>query len=146
MNVTFYVNTSETNKIDKNLTNAYTLEGTLRENCDVINPSIMVQSSSTITEYNYVYIPEFNRYYFINSVESVRMNLWRITLKVDVLMSFKDYIKSCTGIISDSTTTGSNAYINGGQWVTTCKEYTDIINFSNGFNDDGEFILITAGG
>lgn len=41
---------------------------------------------------NYMYIPTFNRYYFIDDIISVRNNLWRIVAHVDVLMSFKKEI------------------------------------------------------
>ena len=37
-------------------------------------------------------------------------------------------------------------YINDGSWVNTNRMNQSIINFANGFNDNGEFILITAGG
>lgn len=49
---------------------------------------------------NYVYIPDFNRYYFINDITSVRQNLWRLTLHVDVLMSYKNEIKNTNAFVS----------------------------------------------
>ena len=49
---------------------------------------------------NYVYIPDFNRYYFINDITSVRQNLWRLTLHVDVLMSYKKEIGNTKAFVS----------------------------------------------
>ena len=37
-------------------------------------------------------------------------------------------------------------YINDGSFINTNRMDQSIINFANGFNDNGEFILITAGG
>lgn len=145
MQITFYANNSEYNRINKVLTSAETLEGTLRESSNVVNPSITVQAGSGIVTYNYCYIPEFKRYYFIDEITSIRNGLWNVKLKVDVLMSFKDQILLCSGIVGDSTNNGST-YLQGSQFVANCKNYTDIVNFSNGFNSDGEYILITAGG
>lgn len=49
---------------------------------------------------NYVYIPDFNRYYFINDITSVRQNLWRLSLHVDVLMSYQKEIKNTNAFVS----------------------------------------------
>lgn len=90
----FYNNSAEPNRVDKTsyLQSLFTLEGTLRESCNIINPSILIEREEFINA-NYCYIPNFNRYYFIDKITSVRNNLWRIDLSVDVLMTYKDKIK-----------------------------------------------------
>lgn len=45
-----------------------------------------------IMKSNYAYIPQFNRYYYIDNIVSVRTGLWRLDMSCDVLMSFKDKI------------------------------------------------------
>lgn len=145
MQITFYANNSEYNRINKVLTSAETLEGTLRESSNVVNPSITVQAGSGIVTYNYCYIPDFKRYYFIDEITSVRNGLWNVKLHSDPLMSFKTAILNSTGVLSNSTSEDDN-YLIGSQYVVNCKNSTDIINFSGGFNDNGEYILITAGG
>ena len=47
-----------------------------------------------IRNFNYVYIPTLERYYFVDSIELVSANVTRLHLKEDVLMSWKDLIKS----------------------------------------------------
>ena len=37
-------------------------------------------------------------------------------------------------------------YINDGSFINTNRMNQEIMNFSGGFNENGEFILITAGG
>ena len=49
---------------------------------------------------NYVYIPEFNRYYFINDIISIRTNMWRLNMHVDVLMSYKKQIKQMNAFVN----------------------------------------------
>ena len=39
-----------------------------------------------------------------------------------------------------------NKYYNDGSFIVSSKEFIKTINFPNGFNENGEFILITAGG
>lgn len=145
MDITFYINNSEKNKISKNLTNNTHISGTLRNETGVMNPVILIHSVNP-TKFNYVYIPEFNRYYFITDMVSIRTDIWQVKLHVDVLMSFKDSLKNVKVILNDSEVEGADNYLTGEQWVTNVKDTTSIINFPNGLRDNGEYILITAGG
>lgn len=145
MNLRLCVNNSEKNKINKNITEGITLTGALRNESNVVNPSIVIRIDNP-TMYNYAYITEFNRYYFITDYISLRTGIWQINLKSDVLMSFKDSILSENVIISNTESTGKNNYLSGSNWVSNCKAKTDIISFTNGLLNDGQYILITAGG
>lgn len=101
------------------------------------------------TAYNYCYIPDFDRYYFISNITSVRTNLWRIDCSVDVLMSYQAEILNLDVIVSDISSgelPDNSVYFSGEQWATTVKTFTDVINFPSGLLDDGEYILITSGG
>lgn len=145
MEITLCVNTSEKSKIGKNLTSMNVFSGTLREETSIISPVVLMELENP-SSYNYAYIPEFGRYYFINDIVSVRKGLWRISMQVDVLESFKNYILDLGVILSDSENTGAENYISSDVWKTKVKEKTDIINFPSGLSETGHFILITAGG
>ena len=148
MEITLYTNESEKNKLEKTITNSILLEGNLRDESSIINPIILISSNKEDIPYmyNYAYIPAFGRYYFITDIESVRTGIWRVSMHVDVLMSYKEQIKNLNVIINNSEETGANDYLSGNQWITNVKNTTSIVNFPNGLNDNGEFILITAGG
>lgn len=144
MEIVLYQNTSEKNKINKSLIEVETLTGTLRESTNLINPVIRIEYDDP-TAFNYCYIREFGRYYFVDNIEIMRTNLLSLSLSVDVLESFKSEILSQKAIIEKSTNINSD-YLPDENLKTLVKTKTDIINFSNGFLDSGEFILITAGG
>lgn len=148
MEITLYTNESEKNKLEKTITNSILLEGNLRDESSIINPIILISSNKEDIPYmyNYAYIPAFGRYYFITDIESVRTGIWRVSMHVDVLMSYKEQIKNLNVIINNSEETGANNYLSGNQWITNVKNTTNIVNFPNGLNDNGKFILITAGG
>ena len=148
MEITLYTNESEKNKLEKTITNSILLEGNLRDESSIINPIILISSNKEDIPYmyNYAYIHAFGRYYFITDIESVRTGIWRVSMHVDVLMSYKEQIKNLNVIINNSEETGANNYLSGNQWITNVKNTTSIVNFPNGLNDNGEFILITAGG
>lgn len=145
MNIVLYVNNSEQNKINKSLSNPATFSGVLKEETSIINPVILMEVDNPYN-YNYAFIPEFNRYYFISNITSVNNKMWRISFKVDVLESFKNEIMASSAILSDTEITGLDKYMAGNVWKSKVKESTTIINFPSGLLDNGEYILITAGG
>lgn len=98
--IELYQNSAEVNRVDKtsHIVNVGSLSGALRDECSIITPSIVYQSDSVPT-FNYVYIPIFNRYYFVTQLTSVNKNLWKMELNCDVLMSYKDQIYTLQGVI-----------------------------------------------
>lgn len=101
MVIKFYNNTSSKLALDKNLINETTLNGTLREQTSLINPVFNIESNNVFSS-NYCYIPDFDRYYYVTEIESVRQGLWRISLHVDVRSSFKQGIRSNTPVLERS--------------------------------------------
>lgn len=145
MKLILYNNKSPKNKIGKILTNPYNLTGTLRAETSTTNLQILIEAID-LNPYNYLYISEFNRYYFITDVISVRTGLWLVNASIDVLESFKSEILSLNVILDATENTGAKEYKSGDCWDVLVKEKTDIVSFSNGLLNTGEFILITAGG
>lgn len=98
--INLYQNSAEVNRVDKGqfLVGVGTLSGALREECSILTPSIVYQSSDVPT-FNYVYIPIFNRYYYVTSLSSVSKNVWRMELNCDVLMTYKEQIFLLQGVI-----------------------------------------------
>lgn len=145
MDILLYNNTSERNAINKTLTNATTYTGVLKDNCSIINPTFTLYEYNP-TGFNYAYIADFARYYYIVDMVSVSNNRWEITLMCDVLMSFSSDILSCWAIVENTEVTDISPYIESDIWQSLVKTKTDIIEFSNGLLNSGEYILITAGG
>lgn len=145
MNLKLYSNISEKNCIGKTLISGADFQGILREQSSIINPVIRVQSTE-LPDFNYAYVPDFKRYYFIMNIRNLSTNIWELSLSVDVLESFKDSIKENYAIISDTEITGKDNYIAGEQWKANVKNTTSILRFSSGLSSSGSYILITAGG
>lgn len=147
MVIKFYINNSENEKVNKNITYLFELDGVLRSECDVKSPNILVEGDACL-QANYVYIPEFNRYYYYRKPpSSYRTGMWIIDLDVDVLMSFKNEIKNCIAIINKQEDyNNANNDIDDGSFVFESGVFNEVVNFPVKFNDDGEYILLTAGG
>lgn len=146
MQIILYKNSSEPERFTKSLSGSLTLSGTVRGETNIINPEILIEGSPDDfpSDYNYAYIPEFERYYYINEVTAYRNNVTLLFMHVDVLMSFKDDILSNSAMVDKQALAG-NMYLNDGSWMHESREFYTIKSFQNGFNDDGEYILITAG-
>ena len=137
---------SENSRVVKTLTDEKQLSGELRNQTSVLNPSIRIESADNISIYNYAYIPEFGRYYYITDIVSVRTNCWTVSLRCDVLMSYKDEIQGLNVILDNTQETGLSNYLASPNWVNLVKTKTNIKVFPSGLSEQGEFILITAGG
>ena len=148
MNIQLGTITDANNKVSKSFSPSLTLTGTLRAPSDIIDPVITIESES-VPNYNYAYIPEFSRYYYIDNITSIVNNIWQLSMHVDVLNTYSVQIKSLNALISDVETDGKNIsepYLASDTYKSKVKVLTDIINFPSGVSDSGEFILITVGG
>lgn len=145
MTITLYNNSSEPNKISKHLTPISTaLSGSLRNESEMVNPVVLIEGNiSSLQNANYARIESFGRYYYITEMKSVRNNIVELHLHTDVLMSFN--ISAVSGVVIEAENVGSD-YLQGRQFVRLVKSKTDILPFSGGLLDSGEYILITAGG
>lgn len=107
MNIILYTYTNEKNAIQKTTTQLASLSGDLRGECDILNPVLNVEIDGTdltqaeiLTKANYAYIADFGRYYFITGIKGIAKNLVEISLKVDVLYSWKTQILAQKCIIA----------------------------------------------
>ena len=142
MNILLYKTTNANNDLNKTISDKVELVGALREASSIIAPSILIQSNPI--GYNYAYIPEFGRYYYIKNITAFRKGAYIIDLKCDVLMSFKEEILNMSGIVSRLT--------NGDDYATRdiktkCLETHRRLDFpETPFTRNGSYILISKGG
>ena len=145
MEVQFYFCNSDSRVINKNIIEGQKFEGQARDEVDVMAP-VVIFDTSEILLYNYAYIPQFRRYYYVTNRVSLREGLFQVTFSVDVLMSFRGDISQLV-VIADKQSMAENGdeYIDDSSLVAEAVMFQTVYNFPNGFNSNGEFILITAG-
>lgn len=145
MQLVFSYNKSDERQIYKELVTGETMEGSLRNESSIISPSILV-SNNHVMRYNFCYIPEWQRYYFVRNITSTRNGLYLVELQCDVLMSFKNDIANFQVVVDKQTLSeNGDEYIDDGSLVCDNMMFNRIYNFSTGFNNSPEYILITAG-
>ena len=107
-----YNNTSEDNRVDKTnyLTKVGELAGVLREESSLVDMSLTLELEE-LPLFNYVYIEQLNRYYYVTDIVSVKYKLWTISLSVDVLMSYKNALLSCSAFVDRNENSYDNTII-----------------------------------
>lgn len=147
MQVTLCNTPSERNIINKVIDDVITVNAVIKGELSIETPIVILDYTGDSNTINYMRIPELNRTYFINEIIKLSGQRYEIHGKSDVLESFKEAILGMNCIINKQQSPMlSNMYLDDGSFVLENKEFNSVINFPNGFNDDGEYILITAGG
>ena len=153
MNITLYKQTKDRDIIEKNLTEAFNFTAYARKEFDIEKPVLCVESNAAdITKYNYVYIEDFHRYYFINNHRALRTGLYELECEEDYLFSWKDTFLNWTVQIERAEGL-YNTYFNdnkleqiAGNNVTTWKFTDETSGNHTGFTDAEHFYILTAGG
>lgn len=104
MTINFYNAKIRKNEIDKILGTPIVKTCSLKDGVSIEDPVLYIKHDASLFGCNYVYIPDFGRYYFIMGREIDGDNEY-ITCHVDVLKSFASDIKASKG-----TATRSNFY------------------------------------
>lgn len=98
-NCTLYNNTSNPNVMNKSISALATVACDFKNMIDVENPEVYISAGSGYDKANYMYIPEFGRYYFCKAKAGTGNTLTFECIS-DPLMSFKNAILSSPAVIS----------------------------------------------
>lgn len=142
-NIVLMNNRDELNKISKTPSTVMTLTGSLREETDIVDPEINIEYNGTLTNVNYMYVPEFNRYYFIIKIESVRTGLWRVYAHCDVLKTYAQAILGTTAVIARSESK-YNLLLNDSMFKVYSNPRLQCINFPKKFYGES-YVLVMMG-
>ncbi len=141
----FYKNLSENNDVDKVLTDEKIVLGEPRGAVNVLAPEIRANGKEygiTFNSYNYCYIVELERYYYIDSFRFYPNGLVEMNMSVDVLMTYKEDIRASSGLILKQRV--YNPYY--GEYDTEGRTDLETKEFKDPFNHDGEFVIVAMRG
>lgn len=99
MEVNFYNNQSNENVINKDIKLITSKELIFRKNVNEKDPVLLVHNS-ILNNVNYVEIPNFKRFYFIEHTENYNNQLSRVFLTTDLLMTYQTEILNTDVIIT----------------------------------------------
>lgn len=99
LTVTLKVNSSPVEKIGKTLSAGNSYSCLLKDKTSILKPVITLRTTDSITGFNYMYIEELGRYYFIDDIISLHDCEWQISGHVDVLETYAAAIKANSAVI-----------------------------------------------
>lgn len=103
----------------------------LKDNTSVVHPTLLLQTFNAAA-FNYIYIPSWNRYYFITDAASVE-NMWEVACTEDYLATFKTPIGASSANVlyaSGSTKSIVDSRIPVKSTVLIGHEYSAIPNMT----------------
>ena len=140
---------SDADVIGKTWTDAQTIEGKLLFDVDILKPKFVVEGN--VSSYNYVYAPDFDRFYYIDSMQAKTGDLMEISLSCDVLQSHAEDILDNYAILERSES-NYNDYFNDAQYWTKQDKDIAIVPFKTSAElecafgrGNNTFILTIAG-
>ena len=145
LTVDLITNSSPVEKIGKTLTAGASFSCVLKEDTSVLRPVIEVVSSSNLSGYNYMYISEFGRYYFVDDIVSLNDGRWEISAHVDVLETYKTSILANSAVIRRQASL-YNLYLDDPDFHTYNYDRIQTIKFpANSFNKALNYVLVLNG-
>ena len=129
-----------------NLANGTRFDMQLKDDTSVLSPALIVNPATTgmpnpfnPSFFNYVFIPTFSRYYFINDYE-FKDGLWTIYLSVDVLASFKNAIGNLSEYVTRSSSTFETS-ISDKMYPVTTNYAVNKTQLDLGLSSTGFYVL-----
>lgn len=142
--ITLYNVSDDNEKISKTLGEGLVFSSSsIKEQTDVTRITLRIQTSSNLSGYNYAYVSEYGRYYFIETIETTPTGYWVLGCRCDVLMSFASQILNLRGTVTRSESL-FNMYLMDDRYKAYA--YRDIVTkqFPSAIEDDS-CILMTVG-
>lgn len=151
MTVKLFNNKSDKRNLIKNITEIKTVTATAKGDISVISP-VLIFNYTDMSDINYCYISELNRYYYINNFTYLTGKRIQLNLAIDVLMTYAEEIKALkVNVLRYSKI--KPTYISDGRipLYSNTRQYVidfpdNIFNLSNPKETDKNFLLNIAGG
>ena len=150
MNITLFKTKSANNVINKKLISEKNLGNNciMADNTSVTSPTVIIggiSSLDTISDYNYAYIPQCHRYYYINDIIALSGGRVKLLLTVDVLKSYASDILDSTQLVTRQKNQGK-MYLANVDWTVDGRTYLRSQYFNeNHFSPQNDsFVLITV--
>ena len=144
--IQLYYNGSERKVIGKDITAVGNpIECVVKGDASITNPVFIFKSNEAYpVGVNYLYWQDTERYYFVDDIQVLTGSRMALYCTVDVLEIFSSEIKNQIAIVSKQQNE-NNLFYDDGSFVQDSRHFYTVKSFPNGFNDNGEFVLITAG-
>lgn len=155
MIVNLYTTGDNPKTVTKSLTAISSVTARVTHPCNILRPELILSGDSTVNAINanYVYIPDFARYYFIKDHTTDTAARIILSCEIDPLMSWSAGIRASKQLVTRSESIGKPTYTPDDQYLLKPNKDIKVIAFDGGyFNLESatqisyNFLLNVAGG
>lgn len=154
MRITFYTFSKKSNSTARPNVTGTDFDCQIKSPSSIVNPIIQLSKASEPITFNYAYIPDWKRYYFITDI-TYGIGLWVLSLRVDVLGTYRNQILSSSQYVLRNANdfndnivdnlypvkAGSNYVVNNAGTVIDPDNDISFPNYFNATYTSGYFII-----
>lgn len=129
-NINLYTLNKRDNSTKRPTGNGASFSCVIKSESSILSPSVELDVDPI--NYNYAYIPAFKRYYFIVDI-SFNSGIWTLSLKCDVLATYKDVIGD-TNLYVLRSANASDGNIIDNLYTTKTNSITNRVSITKPFN------------
>ena len=142
MQIKLYKTESKDCVVDKAITNELTINGEMKgELLNILEPEITLEYNAAYNNYNYAYIPEFSRYYFITDINTIN-SYTIISFRHDPLMNWKSKIRASEAHVTRTNPAKGSKYLKDNRIVSTAQHFYQTKKLGAGFTKSDKFIIL----
>ena len=155
MTINLYSKGDNPKTVTKTLTAISSVQGRATQPCNILRPELILSGDSTVNAINanYVFVPDFGRYYFVKDHTTDTAARIILSCEVDPLMSWAAGIRASKQLVTRSESVGKPTYTPDDQYLLKPNKDITVISFEGGyFNLENatqisyNFLLNVAGG
>lgn len=144
MIIKFALNNDDKNVINKEAVFSLTTDIKIRGDVDLVSPVLIMKGIRYASDYNYcsLVLPDRERYYFISDVDNIGGDLFRLTLELDPLETYKDFALNSKARFNRNLKTGD--FVKSGFEEAATKTISKYAS-EKGLPDGNTMVLSTLG-
>lgn len=149
--------TEDPRKLDKRQnfesSEPHTITVEIKDTCSIMRPDfVLISTNVQISGYNYIHVPTWGRYYFIDDIVTMPGYRTMIRCREDVLTSYADQISNLTGNVQRAESTSlRNALVKDPGYNVQSNRQCETIPFNRtpfaaNYATDQVYLLTVVGG
>lgn len=155
MTINLYSTGDNPKTVTKTLTAISSVQGRATQPCNILRPELILSGDSTVNAINanYVYVPDFGRYYFVKDHTTDTAARIILSCEVDPLMSWGAGIRASRQLVTRSESVGKPTQVIDPNYTLESEKEMLVIQFEGSdFNlgtadvNSNNFVINVAGG
>lgn len=134
--------------LSKSVSEIDTISCKLKQGTSIIDPIVIIGkiSAKNIRRFNYAYIADFGRFYFVNDIVEAPANQLEVSMHVDVLRTYASDIRGISTLILRQENVFSPYFVDEEALVRTNRFRTKKNIGSVGDNSNVYYLTVNNGG